>query len=140
MGEEHDGEETEESVEGVRLVNRADAEAALESGQAISRQSQGRLVSLVNYESDEPQSTWADTDEPTPAIRILGGTTERVSSSLRMPETSTAATGTSTTIDDDFDLLDLRASHAPDDDPTVEPHTHDDEGLVMPPQANQQRL
>src|SRR4051812_38146467 len=72
------------SDEGVRIVDKDEAQAALDSGAAISRQSQGRLVSLVGMESDENAPTWADTDEQT-SVRIVGGS-ERVSSSLRMPE------------------------------------------------------
>lgn len=146
MGEHNDDDSTEEPVEGVRLVNKAEAEAALESGAAISRASQGRLVSLVGYESGDPEPTWADTDDDSSnSIRILGSA-ERVSATLRMPEstrgTSTSATaGGQTTIDDEFDLLDLRSAHTPEDndDPVVEP-VEEHNQLVTPPQSSSHQL
>lgn len=144
MGEEHD-DQAEASVEGVRLVNKTEAQAALESGTAINRQSQGRLVSLVSYESDEPQPTWADTDDDaSTSIRILSGSTERVSATLRMPESTRVAgtspmVGGSTTIDDDFDLLDIRASNS-DDKPVVESADEPEHDRLVMPQTGSHQM
>lgn len=141
-GDSTEADSSETPVEGVRIVNQAEADAAVESGTAIRRTSQGRLVSLVPYESDEPAPTWADTDDDgASAIRIIGST-ERVSASLRIPEpTRTNATAGATTVDDDFDLLDLRASHEPDknDEPTVIPDD-DLNGPVSAPQTSSHQL
>jgi CDP-diglyceride synthetase len=145
MGEHSDDDPTEEPVEGVRLVNKEEAEAALESGKAISRGSQGRLVSLVGYESSDPEPTWADTDDDaSSSIRILGST-ERVSATLRIPESSrgasaSAAVGGSTTIDDDFDLLDLRSEHKPEDDEPLVEHVDEQTEMVSAPQTSSHQL
>lgn len=135
MNDQPDDDQKEEPVEGVRLVSDAEAKAALESGAAISRNSlpnQGRLISLVGYESDDPEPTWADTDEASSSMRILG-TAERVSAQLRMPGSSSTTASTSVTIEDDFDL-DLRASNTPDDEPAVEAEPGiPDRGISRPP-------
>jgi phosphatidate cytidylyltransferase len=123
-GEYSQGNVPENPIEGVRLVNRDEATAAIESGAAITRNRAadatpgGRLVSLVGYESDEPEPTWADTgDAAAPSVRIVSDTTERVSSAIRMPDSARGFDGpqaaSPTVLDDEFEILDLRASAQP---------------------------
>lgn len=149
MGDERDenkpglGDSAEaDAVEGVRLVNKAEAEQAVQSGRAITRQSAagGRLISLVGYESDEPEPTWADTTESS-SMRILGPS-ERVSASLRMPETSRPTVSTPTTrIDDDFDLLDIRAAdESRQEEPEAPRPERNDQGPLVIPDTGQHQL
>jgi CDP-diglyceride synthetase/subtilisin-like proprotein convertase family protein len=145
MGEHNDDDPAEEPVEGVRLVNKEEAEAALEKGLAISKNSQGRLVSLVGYETGDPEPTWADTeDDASSSIRIIGSA-ERVSATLRMPDSTrgtsaSPASSGSTTIDDDFDFLDLRSEHRPDDDEPVVEQADDHDQMVSAPQTSSHQL